>query len=61
MWSFVVVVIAPLADYLPCIVKRLEPVLIQAAVAKPGIEAFNERVLRWLSRLNKVELDAGFL
>ena len=61
MWSFVVVVIAPLADYLPCIVKRLEPVLIQAAVSQPGIEAFDERVLGRFSGLDEVEFDASLL
>lgn len=40
---------------------RFEPVLIQAAVAKLGIGALDERVVRRLRRPNEVELDTDFL
>ena len=54
MWSFMVVVIAPFIDFIPCFLKCPEPVLIKAFIPKLSIQALNECILCRLSWLNKV-------
>ena len=41
-----VVVAPPAGDVLPCLVQRLEPVLVQAFVAELAVEALDVAVLR---------------
>ena len=48
-----VVVGPPLRDFVSCIRQAQEPVLVEAAVPELAVEAFNERILRRLARLDE--------
>src|SRR5277367_1090457 len=54
-----IVVLAPSLDLAPGVGQVLEPVRIQALVAKAAIEAFDETVLRRLAWLNVDQPDAA--
>jgi hypothetical protein len=56
MRSFVVVVTTPVVDDPTSIGEICEPVLVQAAVAECAIETLDEGILRWLPRLDEVQL-----
>lgn len=53
--------LAPNIDRAPGVVEIYEPMLVEAGVAELAIEAFDERVLGGLARLNEVQPDAGAL
>ena len=53
MRSDMVVVDPPLRDFVSCIRQAQEPVLVEAAVPELAVEAFDERILRRLVRLDK--------
>ena len=53
-----VVVLAPLFDDALGVRQGDEPVLIEPLIAKPAVEAFDESVLRWLTRFDESKLDA---
>jgi len=55
MFSDFVVVVPPSLDDGPSIVDRGEPVLVEAFVAEPPVEALHVAVLVRLSRLNEVQ------
>jgi len=57
MRSHFVVVLAPKFDLLPGIVKVHEPMLVQAFKAYPGIEAFDEGIVRRFSGAAEVQDD----
>ena len=48
------VVVGPsLRDFVPCIRQAQEPVLVEAAAPELAVEAFYERILRRLARLDE--------
>ena len=53
MWPTLVIVLSPLVDDNPGMVKGVEPVLIQALIPELAIEAFDECILCRLARLNQ--------
>ena len=53
-----IVVAPPSGDPNPCLSQAGKPVIIQTLVTKASIEAFNVCILRRLTRLNQLELDA---
>ncbi len=56
-----VVILAPQGDDLPGLGQGLEPVLVEAFVPEPAVEAFDIGVLGGLSRLDQDVLDASCL
>lgn len=58
MRSHFVVVLAPKFDLLPGIVKVHEPMLVQAFKADPGIEAFDEGVIRRFAGSTEIQNNA---
>ena len=56
VWSNSVVVLPPGLDSLSGFVQAAKPVLIQAFVPQPAIEALDVRVLDRLARLDEVQL-----
>ena len=61
MRSDMVVMVSPVADLSPGILKACEPMKVAAVVPELAVEAFHERVLRWLPRLDEMELDPSAL
>ena len=59
MGSFMVVVFSPGTNNLSRVIEIVEPMLIEAAITEPCVEAFNKRILGWLTRLNKLKFDTG--
>lgn len=53
VWSDLVVVAPPVRNGLPGLLKRLEPVFVQALVAELPVEAFDVAVLHRLARLDE--------
>ena len=53
--------LAPNIDRTPGVVEIHEPKLVEVGVTELAIEAFDERVLGGLPRLNEVQRDAGAL
>lgn len=56
MRSFFVVIDPPFFDYFPRFVQRREDVLVEAFLAKPSVEALDERVLVRLAGADEVDL-----
>ena len=54
-----VVIDPPGLDDLAGIVEIEEPVLVEAFIPEPPVEAFDEGVLCWLARLDEVEPNYG--
>ena len=55
--STLVIVLAPSFDLAPGVVKRKEPVGVQAFVPQTSVERFDERVVGWFPRPAEVERD----
>ena len=55
MRAFLVVMATPVFNQLPGLVQVSERVLVEQVVAKSGIEALHEGILRGLSRLNEMQ------
>lgn len=58
MWSLLVVMSSPGVDLGAGVLQRFEPMLIQAALAVPTVEALDERVLHWLAGLDEVQFHS---
>jgi len=54
-----IVVRVPLRQFLTHILEREEDFHVQTLIAEPPIKTFDESVLDWLARSNKVELRFG--
>lgn len=58
MWAVGVVAPAPALDEELRVAEREKPMLIQALVPQPAVEAFDVTVLNRFSRLNEEQFDA---
>ncbi len=58
MWTFRVVVDPPVFDDFACFTDAREPVLVQAFLSEPAIEAFDVGILGRLAGINEVQLNA---
>ena len=56
--SDVIVFMAPRLDGVASVLEGQEPVHVQAVIAERAVEALDEGILRRLSGLDEVELDA---
>jgi len=54
MWPFLIVFFPPSFDDVFGFLQPREPVLVQAFVTELAIEAFAERILYWLARLDEM-------
>lgn len=58
MWTFVVVEIPPVFHADLGVLKALEYIPIQALIAQPTVERFDERILNWTPWPNIKEIDS---
>jgi hypothetical protein len=54
MWSYLIVVSAPILQLLPSIFKAHEPVCVQTFSTEPAVKGFNEGVVRRFARTAEV-------
>ncbi len=57
MRSDVVIVVSPKRQLAPCIVEGVEHLFVEQRIAQTAVEAFDERVLPRLSRIDVVPVD----
>lgn len=58
MRSLLIVVQAPITDFLPGVSKILEPMFIQTLIAEFSVKALDVTILNRLSRLDQLQLNA---
>ena len=56
-----VVLVLPRGDHLPRVEEREKPVLVEALIPQPLIEAFDERILDELAGADELQRDADLL
>ncbi len=61
MWTVVIVVGAPCGDHAAGMAQRREQVFVEALLAHPAVEAFDEAVLHGLARRDVMPADLAIL
>ena len=61
MWAVMIVVGAPCRDHAAGMAQRREQVFVEALLAHPSIEAFDQAILHWFARRDVMPADFAIL